>query len=144
VLLQDSARTYPERTAVVFGEQRLTYAQVDKAAGRVASLLAGRGIRPGDRVALSCPNVPYFPAVYYGILRAGAVVVPMNVLLKGREVAYYLSDSGAKLIFAWHGFLDAADQGAQQAGDVKVVPVEPGKIEGLIFAHEPDADVAER
>ena len=54
------------------------------------------------------PNVPYFGAVYYGILRAGGVVVPMNVLLKGREVAFYLKDSGAKVVFAWHGFGEAA------------------------------------
>jgi long-chain acyl-CoA synthetase len=93
ILLEDSARNYPERVAVVLGEQRLTYAQVDAAANQVAGMLVARGIRPGDKVALSCPNLPYFPVVYYGILKAGAVVVPLNVLLKGREVAYHLRDS---------------------------------------------------
>ena len=57
------------------------------------------------------PNVPYFGAAYYGVLRAGGVVVPMNVLLKGREVAFYLKDSGAKAVFAWHGFAEAAADG---------------------------------
>lgn len=103
VLLEDSASHYPGRTAVVLGDTRLTYAQVDAAARQVAALLAERGIRPGDKVALSCPNLPYFPVVYYGILKAGAVVVPLNVLLKGREIAYHLSDSEAKAYFCFQG-----------------------------------------
>jgi long-chain acyl-CoA synthetase len=103
VLLEDSARHYPERAAVVLGAQRLTYAQVDAAANQVADLLVSRGINPGDKVALSCPNLPYFPVVYYGILKAGAVVVPLNVLLKGREIAYHLNDSDAKAYFCFQG-----------------------------------------
>jgi long-chain acyl-CoA synthetase len=91
-LLEDSARRHPGRDAVVLGEGRLTYAQVDAAANQVANLLAGLGIGRGDKVALSCPNVPYFPIVYYGILKSGATVVPLNVLLKGREIAYHLND----------------------------------------------------
>ena len=93
VLLEDSARKYPTRDALVLGDTRLTYAQVNAAANQVANLLVERGIKPGEKVALSCPNLPYFPIVYYGILKAGAVVVPLNVLLKGREVAYHLADA---------------------------------------------------
>jgi long-chain acyl-CoA synthetase len=103
ILLEDSARNHPERVAVVLGDQRLTYAQVDAAANQVANLLVARGIQPGDKVALSCPNLPYFPIVYYGILKAGAVVVPLNVLLKGREVAYHLKDSEATAYFCFQG-----------------------------------------
>src|ERR1044071_3035016 len=103
ILLEDSARTHPDRAAVVLGPQRLTYAQVDAAANQVANLLVARGIGPGDKVALSCPNLPYFPVVYYGILKAGAVVVPLNVLLKGREIAYHLSDSQAKAYLCFQG-----------------------------------------
>jgi long-chain acyl-CoA synthetase len=103
VLLEDSARKYPTREAVVLGDTRLTYAQVDGAANQVAQLLVERGIKPGDKVALSCPNLPYFPIVYYGILKAGAVVVPLNVLLKGREVAYHLADSEAVAYFCFQG-----------------------------------------
>ncbi len=84
-LLDDSARRYPDRDAVVLGDTRLTYAQVDAAANQVANLLVERGIEPGDKVALSCPNLPYFTIVYYGILKAGATVVPLNVLLKARR-----------------------------------------------------------
>src|SRR5262245_40565075 len=99
--LEDSARNYPTRDAVVLGDRRLTYAQVDAPASQVANLLVERGIEPGDKVALSCPNLPYFPVIYYGILKAGAVVVPLNVLLKGREVAYHLADSEAKAYFCF-------------------------------------------
>ncbi|MBM2619848.1 long-chain fatty acid--CoA ligase [Actinoplanes sp. LDG1-06] len=103
ILLEDSARNYPDRAAVVLGDRRLTYAQVDAAANQVANLLVERGIQPGDKVALSCPNLPYFPVVYYGILKAGAVVVPLNVLLKGREIAYHLKDSEAKAYLCFQG-----------------------------------------
>ena len=103
VFLEDSAFNVPERDAVVLGPTRLTYAQVNGAANQVANLLVSRGIAPGDKVALSCPNIPYFPIVYYGILKAGAVVVPLNMLLKGREVAYHLADSDAKAFFCFQG-----------------------------------------
>ena len=63
-------------------------------APRVAALLRSAASQPGDRVGIMLPNVPYFPVVYYGVLRAGGVVVPMNVLLKAREVGFYLGDSG--------------------------------------------------
>src|SRR5688500_2622943 len=102
-LLEDTAAAHPDREAVVLGDTRLTYAQVNGAANQVANLLVSRGIEPGDKVALSCPNLPYFPIVYYGILKAGATVVPLNVLLKGREVAYHLDDSDAKAYFCFQG-----------------------------------------
>lgn len=108
VLLEDSARKYPTRDALVLGDTRLTYAQVNGAANQVANLLVERGIQPGDKVALSCPNLPYFPIVYYGILKAGAVVVPLNVLLKGREVAYHLNEADVKAYFCFQGTPDLA------------------------------------
>ena len=103
VLLEDSARETPQRDAVVFNQTRLTYAQVNGAANQVANGLVNAGIQPGDKVALSCPNLPYFPIIYYGILKAGAVVVPLNVLLKPREIAYHLRDSDAKAYFCFEG-----------------------------------------
>ena len=83
-----------DRTAFKLDDVELTYAALDEASARIAACSRTKGVEPGDRVGLMLPNVPYFPVVYYGILRAGAVVVPMNVLLKAREVAYYLEDSG--------------------------------------------------
>jgi long-chain acyl-CoA synthetase len=106
VFLEDSARRVPDRDALVLGDTRLTYAQVDAMSNQVANLLSSRGIEPGDKVALSCPNLPFFPVIYYGILKAGAVVVPLNVLLKGREIAYHLGDSEAKAYFCFEGTAD--------------------------------------
>ncbi len=116
VLLEDSARKVPERDAVVYGDTRLSYAKVDAMANQVAHLLVERGIRPGDKVALSCPNLPYFPVIYYGILKAGAVVVPLNVLFKGREVAYHLGDCEAKAYFCFEGTPELAMAEAGLAG----------------------------
>ncbi|MFI2371761.1 long-chain fatty acid--CoA ligase [Streptomyces sp. NPDC018833] len=103
VVLEDSARAMPDRDAVILGDMRLTYAELDAAAAQVAHLLTELSIGPGDKVALSSPNVPYFPIVYYGILKAGATVVPLNVMLKTREIAYHLKDSGAKAYFCYEG-----------------------------------------
>ncbi|GAA4827449.1 long-chain-fatty-acid--CoA ligase [Saccharopolyspora rosea] len=102
-ILDDSARRYPRRAALVCGDRRLSYAQLAALANRVANLLVSRGIEPGDKVAVSCPNLPEFPAVYYGILKAGAVVVPLNALLKEREIAHHLADSQARAYFAFEG-----------------------------------------
>lgn len=115
-LLEDSARNHPDRTALVLGDTRLDYRSVDAVANQVANLLVSRGIKPGDKVALSCPNLPYFPIVYYGILKAGAVVVPLNVLLKGREVAYHLADADVKAYFCFQGTPDLAIGAEGHAG----------------------------
>lgn len=106
VLLEDSARAVPERLAVICGEVQMTYAEVNAKANQVAHGLAQLGIEKGDKVALSCPNLPFFPIIYYGILKAGAVVVPLNILLKGREIAYHLQDSDAKAFFCFQGSAD--------------------------------------
>jgi len=102
-LLESGAATHPDRDAVVIGDTRLTYGAVNALANQVANTLVARGIKPGDKVALTSPNTPYFTIVYFGILKAGAVVVPLNVLLKGREVAYHLADSDAKAFFCFEG-----------------------------------------
>ncbi|MGX7729106.1 long-chain-fatty-acid--CoA ligase [Rhodococcus sp. 2H158] len=102
-LLDDSARRYPDRDALVLGDVRLTYAQTNRYANQVANLLISRGVEPGDKVALSCPNLPQFPIIYYGILKAGAVVVPLNILLKEDEIAYHLVDSDAVAYFCFEG-----------------------------------------
>ncbi|MEW9529904.1 long-chain fatty acid--CoA ligase [Microbispora sp. NPDC049125] len=103
VVLEDSARENPDGTAVVFGDLRLPYSLVNTVANQVANLLVSRGIGRGDKVALSCPNLPYFPFVYFGILKAGATVVPLNVLLQAREIAYHLEDSQARALFCFEG-----------------------------------------
>ncbi len=102
-VLEHAARLTPERVAITFGDRHMTYAELDEQAARVAAGLHATGIRAGDHVALSCPNLPYFPIAYFGILKAGAAVVPINVLLKPREIAYHLRDSHAKAILAFEG-----------------------------------------
>jgi long-chain acyl-CoA synthetase len=103
VFLDDSAREVPDHPAVVRGDAVYTYAAVEAAANQVANALLAAGVEPGQRVALSCPNLEWFPIAYYGILKAGAVVVPLNVLLKGREIAYHLEDSGAVAYLCFAG-----------------------------------------
>ncbi len=132
-LLTETAAKHADRPALKLDDTVLNYAFLNEAATRVAGLLKDKGVTPGDRVGIMLPNVPYFAAVYYGILRAGGVVVPMNVLLKGREVAFYLKDSGAKLVFAWHGFGEAAGEGAQEAG-AEAILVAPGEFEQIVMA----------
>lgn len=102
-ILETSAREYPERDAFVYEAFRLTYQQVNAMANQVAGALVAQGIQPGDKVALCCPNLPFFPICYYGILKAGAAVVPLNVLLTKREVTYHLDNSEAKLAIAFVG-----------------------------------------
>src|SRR5690606_25708876 len=103
IVLEDSVRQAPDRTAAVFGDMRLPYSMVNTLANQVANLLASRGIGRGDKVALACPNLPYFPFVYYGILKAGATVVPLNVLFQANEIAYHLEDSDSKAFFCFEG-----------------------------------------
>ena len=95
-----------------------------------------KGLQPGDRVGVMLPNVPEFPIAYYGVLRAGGVVVPMNGLLKRREVAFYLEDSGARLMLAWHGFAEEAREGAAEAG-AELVEIEPAAFAATLGELEP-------
>jgi len=142
-LLSDTAHAHGDAPALFFQDGMLSYAALDDLSARVAGILTGRGVRAGDRVGVMLPNVAYFAAVYYGILRAGAVVVPMNPLLKRNEIAYYLGDSQAVLVFAWHGFADEAASGAAQAGAAAVV-VAPGQFEQLLAEAPPMRTMAVR
>ncbi len=105
-LLEDAATRYPHKTAFIFGETQLTFAQVNGAANQVANGLVASGLAAGDKIALSCFNLPYFPITYFGILKAGGVVVPLSVLLKQDEIAYHLNDSDAKAYCCFTGTED--------------------------------------
>lgn len=106
VIIEDSARRYPNKDAFVFMDNRMTFAQINGAANQVANGLIAAGIQPGDKVGLSCFNLPYFPIAFFGILKAGGVVVPLSVLLKKDEIAYHLEDSDAKAYFCFEGTAD--------------------------------------
>jgi len=157
--LVEAKDMYPKRAAVQLDDLVLTYDELDERSARVAGLLAARGVEAGDRVGLMLPNVPQFPMLYYGVLRAGAVVVPMNPLLKAREIEYYLGDSGAKLVFAWHATTGEAAKGADLArqdedGYLFIVDrkkdliirggynVYPREIEEVLYEHPAVAEAA--
>ena len=115
-ILQASAAANPEETALKLDDFAMSYAELDRAARGVAYGLAQRGVNKGDRVALLIPNVPEFTIAYFGILYAGAVVVPINVLAAAPEVTYFIEDSGAKILIAHPLFSAAAEEGARGAG----------------------------
>src|SRR3954469_19886677 len=141
--LAAAAADGPDRPAVKLDDIVVSYGAFEGAAKRVAGMLRARGVEPGDRVGMQLPNIPDFPFIYYGALRAGAVVVPMNPLLKDREVAYHLSDSGAKVLFAFSGFAEAAQGGADQAG-AECILVTPGEFGQVLQDAEPFEDLVDR
>jgi long-chain acyl-CoA synthetase len=138
-----TAAEHPDRVAIRLGDLSLSYADLAASSASVAGLLSSRGVGPGDAVGLMLPNLPQFPAVYYGILRTGALVVPMNPLLKAREVAYHLADSGARVLFAWSGSGSEPEDGASQAG-AELLTVDPATFPALLAAARPRAEVVGR
>jgi long-chain acyl-CoA synthetase len=102
-LLIETARRRPGAEVLRRGGRRVGYAELDRASAHVAARLAAAGIRPEDRVGLTAPNVPELVAAYYGILRAGAVVVPLDSDLERDGVRSALADAGARLLIAWRG-----------------------------------------
>jgi long-chain acyl-CoA synthetase len=140
-ILDAAATSRPDGAALRLDDLTLSYPQLHDAARRVASLLTSAGVSPGDRVGLMLPNIPAFPVAFYGALTAGAVVVPMNPLLKSREVAYYLSDSGARLLFVWRDFAGEAAKGAADVG-AEVIQVDDADLSSALAGHRPAASSA--
>ncbi len=141
--LIETAKEHGERAAVRLDEYVLSYTDLLGSSQRVTTLLQKSGVGPGDRVGMVLPNVPAFPVLFYGAVAAGAVVVPMNPLLKAREVQYYLEDSGASIVFAWHEMADEAVTAAEKVG-IDCIAVDPETFPGLLEEHEPMTEVAER
>ena len=142
-LLDHQAKLTPAREAVVSGAMRLTYAQVNAMANQVANGLRKLGLQPGDHVALSCPNLPYFPIAYYGILKMGGVVACLNVLLKPREIAFHLKESNAKALLVFEGtpelpMCQMAREGSSEVDHCRHLvvmtanPAAPSPIEGAM------------
>ncbi|MBJ7902248.1 long-chain fatty acid--CoA ligase [Streptomyces sp. DSM 110735] len=139
-----SAQVHPDRTALRIGDRTVSYRSLDDLSARAADFLRESGLRPGDRVGIMLPNTPEFAICYFGALRAGGVVVPMNPLLKSREVAYYLGDSGTRLLFAWHDVADEARAGAGQTGAEVVVLGSDGLDEVFASRNASADDVVDR
>jgi long-chain acyl-CoA synthetase len=98
-ILDESAGSYPDLVYTIFNDATRSYAQVKDTADRIANFLVSRGIQKGDRVAIFLPNLPHYPAIFFGILKAGAVCVTCNPLYKANELNYQLKDAGAKAVF---------------------------------------------
>ena len=116
VILRETAAATPDKTVAVYAGGQLSYGELDELSDRLAVGLAATGLRPGDVVALQLPNIPQFLVAYFGILKAGGVVMPINVMLKAPEVAFQLRDSGATTVITWEGVLGDAAKGAEAAG----------------------------
>ncbi|GAB1643048.1 long-chain-fatty-acid--CoA ligase [Krasilnikovia sp. MM14-A1259] len=115
-VLAEAARRHPDKVAVVDGDVRVTYRELWAQARAYAAGLRELGVRPGDTVAVQIPNVLDFPRVYYGALAAGAVVVPVHLLLTPDEIAFVLGDSGADVLVAHSSQLANATAAAATAG----------------------------
>jgi long-chain acyl-CoA synthetase len=143
VWLSDRAAADPNLPSIKQGDTIVTFGALDAATQRFATVLAEHGVRPGDRIALIMPNVAYFPVAYYAILRSGAVVVPMNPLLKAGEIAYAWNDAGAKVAVVFAMFAEEAAKAAETTG-TDVIVVAPGEFEKLLAGSEPTPGVVER
>jgi long-chain acyl-CoA synthetase len=139
----DRAVSDPGLPAIKQGDTVLSYGDLDAASARFATVLAEHGVRPGDRVAMTMPNVAYFPVVYYAILRLGAIVVPMNPLLKAGEISYTWTDCGAKVAMVFPMFAEETAKAADATG-TDVILTTPGELEAQLAGTEPYAGVAER
>ncbi|HWG93335.1 MAG TPA: AMP-binding protein, partial [Mycobacteriales bacterium] len=111
-MLRESATANPEKPLCHINDLTFTYAQVDEISGRIATSLLGLGLERGDKVAVQLPNLPQFLFTYFGILKAGLVMVPLNPLLRAPEVQYHLEDSDAKILVTFEMFADEAVKGA--------------------------------
>lgn len=117
-ILRESRHAEPDKALCLVAERSFSYAQVDEISGRVAASLRALGLRPGDKVAVQLPNLPQFLFSYFGILKAGLVMVPLNPLLRAPEISYHLADSHARLVVTFEAFAEETVAGAADAGDV--------------------------
>ncbi|MEO4037830.1 long-chain fatty acid--CoA ligase [Micrococcus antarcticus] len=121
-LLAATVARQPDTVALLIGDARMSYRELDQATAVTAGWLRARGVQAGDRVAVMLPNVPTFVAVYEALMRLGAVMVPLNPLFTARELEYFLEDSGARMLWAMPG-LPAVDEVAGNV-DVEVVTLD--------------------
>jgi long-chain acyl-CoA synthetase len=137
-----SCALFPDRPAVRLDDTVLSYRALEERSARAAGLLLDLGVKPGDRVAIMLANMPEFAVIYYGVLRAGGVVVPMNPLLKAREIAHYLNDSGARLIFAGADCVDEVGAAVASVG-AEYVMVDRG-LDEVLDGARPSGAVVDR
>jgi long-chain acyl-CoA synthetase len=130
-ILLAQANEQPDAVVIRAGDAVITYAELDRAARGVATSLRQRGVEPGDKVALLVPNVAEFTIAYFGILYAGATVVPINVLAAAPEVTYFLEDSGARTLVVHPLFEAPGREGAAPVGADVILAI-PGEAKDTI------------
>ncbi len=123
VMLVEARAAHPDKALCHIGERSFSYAEVDEISGRIATSLRNLGVRRGDKVAVQLPNLPQFLFSYFAILKAGAVMVPLNPLLRAPEVRYHLQDSQARLLITFENFADEAVQGARDIEELQTYVV---------------------
>ncbi len=149
MMLRESAAARPDKVLAHAGDTSFTYVEVDALSGKVAASLRALGLVPGDKVAVQLPNLPHFLFCYFGIMKAGLTMVPLNPLLTGPEVAYHLEDSDARVLVTFELFAGAGLAGARAAGDVPTYVVRAGEGEvpkgarsfDELLAGEDDGDI---
>lgn len=124
LLLHERAARDPARTTLRCRERRVACSELDAASGHVADLLLRDGLQPGERVALLLPNVPEFVAAYYGVLRAGAIAVPLDPLLTRTEVRAILQDAAAARLLVWREL----ERSAPASDGLSVFVLAPGSF----------------
>ncbi|MFF9778601.1 long-chain fatty acid--CoA ligase [Streptomyces sp. NPDC013978] len=125
-MLHESALADPDKSCVIMGDTALTYSQVEHMAGLVAGNLLALGLERGAKVAVQLPNIPQFLFAYFGAMRAGLVMVPLNPLLRAPEVAYHLENSDAQVLITGDPFADEAHRGASAVPGVATYVVDLG------------------
>ncbi|OXM63407.1 MULTISPECIES: long-chain-fatty-acid--CoA ligase [Amycolatopsis] len=123
IMLRESATATPGKDFLRFPSGAMTYAEVDERSGRVAVALREQGLRPGDKVAVQLANVPEFVIAYFGILKAGLTMVPLNPLLKAAEIAYHLDDSDSRMIIAHAAGAAEVSTALKEVAEVRAVVV---------------------
>ena len=109
-MFSNAARAFPNRPALIFFAQKMSYRELDASSNRFAHALRGLGVNPGDRVAVLLPNVPQCVIAFYGTLKAGAIVVLGSPLSNEVEIAYQLRDSGAKVLLTLASYRQMAER----------------------------------
>ena len=125
-MLRESTLAHPDKPCVIIGDRTLTYAQVEHQAGLVAGNLLALGLEPGDKVAVQLPNLPQFLLAYFGVMRAGMVMVPLNPLLRSSEVAYHLENSDSRVLVTFDLFAEEAHRGAGSVPGLTTYVVDGG------------------
>ena len=134
IVLEDNAQKIPSHTAIISGEKKISFKELDQLSNKVANLILGLGVKPGDSIALQCPNIHFFPIIYYGILKMGGIVVPLSILLKKKEISYILNNSNTKLFFFYEG-----DQTLNIFGEAKQAIKKCPKLKDSVLIENEDS-----